>query len=128
MADINRAQFLTLAAGATVAPAIAARAAARDVIKRPIPKSGELLPAMGLGTSQVFHQMGNAEEGAAKREVVKAMIDAGGTIIDTAPSYADAENVCGQLIADLKARGQVFIATKVGIEGKDAGIAQIENS
>lgn len=128
MTAITRAQFLTLAGAACVAPAISARAAARDVLKRPIPKSGEMLPAMGLGTSQVFHEMGNAEEAQAKRDVVQALIDSGGTLIDTAPSYRDSENVCGQIISDLKARGQVFIATKVGIEGKEQGVAQLEAS
>jgi aryl-alcohol dehydrogenase-like predicted oxidoreductase len=46
-----------------------------------------------------------------------AFHDAGGTLVDTAPSYGygDAETILGQLIADVVPRADLIIATKAGI-------------
>ena len=51
-------------------------------------------------------------------------------LIDTAPSYGDAERIVGDLIADVGNRAQLFLATKVGRgrQGVDAGMAEIEAS
>jgi aryl-alcohol dehydrogenase-like predicted oxidoreductase len=52
----------------------------------------------------------------------------GGRVIDTAPSYGTAETVVGDLVAELKIRESLFIATKLGVRGGDAGIEQLEQS
>ncbi|MBM3514406.1 MAG: aldo/keto reductase [Alphaproteobacteria bacterium] len=125
MTPLTRHAFLQVAAAAL---ATQARAATGPMSTKPIPRSGEALPVIGLGTSQVFASMGDATAAAAKREVVKALIDGGATCIDTAPSYADAENVTGTLLAELGLRNKTFIATKIGIEGEAEGKAQLANS
>ncbi|MGQ0640534.1 MAG: aldo/keto reductase [Gemmatimonadaceae bacterium] len=65
---------------------------------------------------------------APYRETLKAFLDAGGTVVDTAPSYGNSESVLGTLIAELGARDKVFLATKVGREGKEAGIQSLNAS
>src|SRR5713101_6964020 len=98
--------------------------AASAMITRPIPSSGEAMPVVGLGTSQVF----DVGEGAAARqplaEVLRLLLDAGGKIIDTSPMYGRAEAVTGDLVAEAGARPRVFLATKVWTSGRDGGIAQ----
>ena len=66
---------------------------------------------------------------AAERDPLKETLatfrELGGTLIDTAPSYGNAETVVGDLVADLGFRDDLFIATKVRKEGRDEGLAEI---
>src|SRR5439155_4727353 len=101
--------------------------AAPAMIPRPLPSSGEAMPVIGLGTSQVF----DVGEGAARQplaEVLRLLLDAGGKIIDTSPMYGRAEAVTGDLVAEAAARPRVFLATKVWTGGREAGIAQMRRS
>lgn len=131
----DRRTFLAqLAAAAALGSAhFAARAAVAPgagpakLLTRPIPSSGEALPVIGLGTSRTFDV---AMEPAALRplaEVVRALFDGGGTLIDSSPMYGRAEAVTGRLLQDL-GQPRVFAATKVWADGKDAGVRQMEES
>src|SRR5437879_1882806 len=115
------------ATGATLLRSTIAMAAPA-MITRPIPSSGEAMPVVGLGTSQVF----DVGEGAAGRqplaEVLRLLLDSGGKIIDTSPMYGRAEGVTGDLVAEAGARPRVFLATKVWTSGRDSGIAQMRRS
>ena len=102
--------------------------AAETMLTRPIPSSGEALPVVGLGTSQVFDVGGGDAARQPLREVVRLLLDAGGRIIDTSPMYGRAEAVTGDLVADAGVRRRVFLATKVWTSGREAGIAQMRRS
>ena len=104
----------------------AARAAER--LQRPIPKTGETIPAVGLGTWQAFDVAGDAAETAQAREALKALVDLGGRVIDSSPMYVSAESVSGQLADELRVKAKLFVATKVWTSGKQAGIRQMEDS
>lgn len=104
----------------------AARAA--DRIQRPIPKSGETIPAVGLGTWQAFDVAGDAPETAQARAALKALVELGGRVIDSSPMYGSAETVTGQLADELGVRSKLFVATKVWTSGRQAGIRQMEDS
>jgi diketogulonate reductase-like aldo/keto reductase len=95
---------------------------------RMIPSSDELLPPIGLGTWQTF----DVGEGGAERdplkEVLREFVALGGKLIDSSPMYGKSEEVAGDLIEDLGFRKSLFIATKVWISGKEAGIRQMEDS
>ena len=98
------------------------------MLTRPIPSSGEAMPVIGLGTSQVF-DVGADEPGRAPlRAVLQAFADAGGHIIDTSPMYGRAEAVTGNLVTEAGVRPRVFLATKVWTSGREAGIAQMRRS
>jgi len=124
---INRRQFihLTLAGGAV---ALAARRLPAEpaMRTRPIPRSGEALPVIGLGTWQTF----DVEEGerAPLREVLTAFLDGGGRVIDSSPMYGRAETVVGDLLRELGRSKEPFIATKVWTSGKAKGEAQMRDS
>jgi aryl-alcohol dehydrogenase-like predicted oxidoreductase len=82
------------------------------LITRAIPKTGERLPAVGLGTAEVFDSDDAATRNKAAA-VVRALTDQGGTLIDTASSYGDAETVLGDVMAPAGLRAKLFIATKL---------------
>ena len=98
------------------------------MIERRIPKTGEAIPAIGLGTWQVFDVAGNAAEMAQAKETLKVFVEQGGRVIDSSPMYGSSESVTGQLAAELGVRAKLFIATKVWTTGKQAGIRQMEDS
>lgn len=124
---ITRGQFLTLAGSA--AAAVVAPAWAAEVINtRAIPKSktGERLPVVGLGTAQDFGDRSNDFD--AKMQVVKSLVDGAGRVLDTAPSYREAEAVCGEYVEKLGVRDKLFLSTKVQERGKENGVRSVERS
>src|SRR5688572_28278055 len=96
--------------------------------ERSIPSSGESLPVVGLGTSDVFDVGKGASEREPLEEVLRIQLNAGGSLLDTSPMYGNSEEVAGDLIAKLQFRPKMFLATKVWTRGREAGMQQIENS
>jgi len=97
----------------------------KKLISKPIPSSGERLPAIGVGTWQTFDVGGDAAARSPLREVLKLL---NGNVVDSSPMYGSSESVAGDLIAELGVRDKLFIATKVYTSGRDAGIRQMEDS
>lgn len=115
-------------AACAMAPFGAFAATPGPVLARPIPRTGEHLPVIGLGTAIVFDIAGDAEKRAERRQVLRTLIDGGGRLVDTAPSYGTAESVLGDLVADLGARRNLFIATKVRVASREASLAEMARS
>ncbi len=95
---------------------------------RPIPSSGEKIPAIGFGTARRYDVQESSEEMAVLKEVLAAFAMMGGRVVDTAPSYGRAEIVVGELVDAIGNRDDLFLATKVRAEGREAGIDQMEES
>jgi aryl-alcohol dehydrogenase-like predicted oxidoreductase len=102
-----------LCAGVGLAGASPALAASGSMLTRPIPHSGEPLPVIGLGTANVFDIDDDKNERAARAGVIQALLAAGGSLIDTAPSYGTADAVVGDIVAAMNQRAAVFLATKL---------------
>ncbi|MGB7541627.1 MAG: aldo/keto reductase [Burkholderiales bacterium] len=102
--------------------------AANSLLARRVPKTGEEIPAVGLGTWQVFNVAGDAKEMAQARETLKVFIELGGRLVDSSPMYGSSESVTGQLAAELGVQAKLFVATKVWTSGRQAGIRQMEDS
>jgi aryl-alcohol dehydrogenase-like predicted oxidoreductase len=130
--ELTRREMLKLTAGAGAALALGVRlpawAQSSEIMKRPIPSSGELIPVVGLGTSRTFNVEATEEALAPLREVMKTFAEMGGTVLDTAYAYRNSERVSGILAKDLGVTDQLFMATKVRAENKEQGIEQMENS
>jgi aryl-alcohol dehydrogenase-like predicted oxidoreductase len=105
-----------------------AQKAMASQLQRPIPRSGELLPAVGLGTWQTFDVGPRGSERAELNEVLRLFVASGGSVVDSSPMYGEAERVVGDLTSELGIRQRLFLATKVWTSGRDAGIRQMENS
>ncbi|HUM14871.1 MAG TPA: aldo/keto reductase [Candidatus Nitrosotalea sp.] len=100
----------------------------QGLLERRIPTTGEALPAIGLGTWQVFDVAGRAQELGQARETLKTFAATGGRVVDSSPMYGSSEMVTGQLILELGLVDKLFVATKVWTTGKQAGIRQMEDS
>jgi aryl-alcohol dehydrogenase-like predicted oxidoreductase len=107
---MTRRDFALLAGAAALTPPAFAQTG-RELLTRAIPNSGELLPAVGLGTAQVF-DTANAATRQKAIAVLDALVANGGRLIDTASTYRDAEVVLGEVIAPAGLRDKLFIATK----------------
>jgi diketogulonate reductase-like aldo/keto reductase len=100
----------------------------RQMISRPIPASGEALPVLGIGTYEVFDHASTPEDVARSREIVDILLGEGGSVLDTSPMYDRSEKVIGDIIRAGSPRSEMFIATKVWTDGRDSGIAQMNQS
>jgi aryl-alcohol dehydrogenase-like predicted oxidoreductase len=125
---ISRRELLRLALGAgiLISGGAAMGAANSSILTKPIPRTGESLSMIGLGTWQTF-DVGSAER-APLREVLRDFVRLGGTVIDSSPMYGRSESIVGDLAAELNFEGKLFVATKVWTSGREAGIRQMEES
>lgn len=101
---------------------------ATGAILRKIPKSGERLPVIGLGTYDAFDIGNNASDRDAAKEVLKRFVELGGAIVDSSPMYGRAESIVGELSTELNVNSKLWIATKVWTSGRESGIAQMNDS
>ncbi len=115
--DITRRDMLKHCVSAGAALAFGRRAAsvrnAAPLLTRPIPSSGELLPVIGLGSAGTFGGTGSDGRLAPLREVLRLFHERGGRLLDTAPTYGEAEGVAGSLAIELGIHEELFLATKV---------------
>ncbi len=126
---ITRREFTKAGLGTALLAAVpGAIAGPEDLIRRPIPSSGEEIPVVGLGTNRYGVDTSDAAR-APLRESLARFHELGGTVVDTAPSYRTSESVLGDLIDGLGIRDEIFLATKVDkTEGREASDAQMNDS
>ena len=103
-------------------------AAEGSPLRRAIPSTGEKLPVIGLGSAVTFDVPFNSPKVADITEVITRFVKRGGKVIDSSPSYGNAESLIGQIAGKSGLTDSLFIATKVRARGREAGIAQIEQS
>ncbi|MDY0006949.1 MAG: aldo/keto reductase [Spongiibacteraceae bacterium] len=133
-------------AGSVTAPGAARAAASRQPLLRTIPSSGIAVPAIGLGTARSFSLAGLGRDVpntvaalqlspqalearlAPLRDVLSAFHAEGGRLVDSSPMYGTAEDLVGRFAAELGIGDTLFMATKVWSVGREAGIAQMEQS
>jgi aryl-alcohol dehydrogenase-like predicted oxidoreductase len=124
---ISRRQLLRL--GIAVSLALGGGAAmSAGMIQRRVPRTGESLPVLGLGTWQTFDVGAAPSARAPLQKVLLEFAAHGGSVIDSSPMYGRSEAVVGDLAAELGLQKQLFLATKVWTNGRDAGIRQMEQS
>lgn len=124
---LSRREYLAMTATTCAALALRSRLAAAaepaDLITKAIPKTGEHLPIMGLGSSATFSESAGRAEVDALRGVFQTMVDHGGSVFDTAPGYGASEEVSAKLLAELGLRDKIFWATKMNVAGFGGGSA-----
>lgn len=128
-ARMNRreAVLAALAVGAGMAISRTARAAGTgSALTKAIPSSGQRLPVIGVGTNN--YNVTDTDEVAARRAVLEQLPMQGGAVVDTAPLYGQAEQLIGDLVAGLRNRERLFLATKVIARDARAGEASMEES
>jgi aryl-alcohol dehydrogenase-like predicted oxidoreductase len=130
----SRREILAFGAGIGAAAALRIApvfAAAGSLLTRPIPRTSERLPVIGLGTAIIFDfdSSSDAAKRAERRAVIQTMLDGGARLIDTAPSYGRAESTVGDLLSEPGVRDRIFLATKVrATSRREACIAEMQES
>lgn len=125
---LSRRDFLIQLAAWTALPLLPTHAAPRpDYPTRLIPKTGEPLPVVGLGTTKAVSQL--AERGTSEfKMLLRTLLDGGGKVVDTWSRNAALDELTGEA---LQAEGLVkdlFLATKVDAVGAQAGRAMLERT
>jgi diketogulonate reductase-like aldo/keto reductase len=88
-----------------------------DVITRRIPRTNEVLPAIGLGTFLTFDSVPGQKRGNV-HEVVRRFWQSGGRVFDTSPLYGMAEVNLGDFATSLGINDQMFVTNKIWSTGE----------
>ena len=129
--NLSRREMIKLGIGVgtlALLPEGLLRAQQIPLIQRPIPSTGETIPVVGIGTARRYDVGPSIAERTPLKEVLRRFKEMGGKVVDTAPSYGTAETVIGDLVAELGIRDSLFLATKVAKRGREAGVAEMEES
>ncbi len=131
---VSRRRALKIGVGLGAAALFDRRESAAEpqaaLITKPIPSSGEHIPVVGLGSWRTFDVGPTDSEAAERVDVVRRFHERGGTVIDTAPSYGRSEAFVGHAVREIGAADDLFLATKVNVEGRgtEAALDQMEAS
>ena len=98
------------------------------VLSKPIPSTGEQLPAVGLGSWITFNVGNDPIARDACAQVMGAFFDSGGRLIDSSPMYGSSQKVIGHGLTKLNGPPGLFSADKVWISSGARGPDQIEAS
>lgn len=104
-----------LACGGRVDPSVLAALQPQQLLTRAIPSTGESVPIVGLGSSATFSQVARGEDVSALKDVMRTLVEKGGKVFDTAPSYGASEEVAGRVARELGLTDRIFWATKVNV-------------
>ena len=138
---VSRRDWLRIISGAGAAlgldPRVLEALQSQEVITRAIPSSGgrERLPVVGLGGANTYSRVARAEDFSTIGGVLRALVDGGGSVLDTAAGYGASEEVSGRVAEEIRIADRIWWATKVNVAGRGgtpadpaAALAQIERS
>ena len=129
---ISRREVLTNASRlsllAAAGPYGTAALAQEALMQRAIPKTGELLPVIGLGTLRTFDVGSDPAELQPLKAVTERFFADGGTLIDSSPQYGPAEAAFGRVLRQIEQPDTLFAATKVAADGREEGLQQMRES
>jgi aryl-alcohol dehydrogenase-like predicted oxidoreductase len=114
-----------LAGAALLPPALRS---AEPLLRRTIPKSGEAISAVGMGTWLTFDVGDKLVERTRRLHVLERFFAAGGGMIDSSPMYGRAERLLGDLLPQVDHAGRLFAATKVWTAFSRVGPSQMAES
>ena len=122
---VSRREWLRITGGAGAAlglnPRVLEAIQSQEVITRAIPSTGERLPAVGLGGANTFSRVTRREDFDTVGGVLRALLDGGGSVFDTAAGYGASEEVSGRVAEELRIAEGIFWATKVNVAGRGGG-------
>ena len=89
-----------------------------------VPGASVRISRVGLGTWAIGGWMWGGTSDAESIATIRAAVERGVNLIDTAPAYGfgRSEESVGRAIAESRLRSRVVIATKVGLEWKDGKV------
>ena len=130
MTNISRrkaiAALTSVAASSLISPGLANVPVVNNT--RQIPKTGESIPVIGMGSWITFNVGNDVAERLKRTEVLKTFFRLGGGMIDSSPMYGSSEEVIGYGLQKLGQQPTLFSATKVWTPLSFYGDVQIKNS
>jgi len=125
---LRRRVLRAVAAGAALPlwPALA-RAQGRAPLMRPVPATGEALPAIGVGSWITFNVPPDTAAAASLVPVLRSFFERGGAMIDSSPMYGYSETIIGTMLRQMP-HPRLFSATKIWTVGKALGQMQFDRS
>jgi len=109
----RRRDVLAGAAGVAAAAAFRPTAGETAMIRRAIPATGEVIPAIGMGTWITFNVGADAELRRERAEILRVFFERGGGMIDSSPMYGSSQAVVGWCLERLADTAGLISATKV---------------
>jgi diketogulonate reductase-like aldo/keto reductase len=92
---------------------------------RVIPGTDERLPVVGIGAPRIFIEM-PPEGKDLPISVIQAMLDTGGTVIDTPAFFRPDIPVLGEILREMNAQDELFLIGKITVNGKQEGDDHID--
>ena len=132
--NISRRSFMAATGAASVSLGLGAGSAsgqtspAGNRLMRAFPRSGETVPAVGMGTWITFNVGESARLRDARAAVLRTFFERGGTVIDSSPMYGSSEAVIGYCLGRTGTRETAFSATKVWTPADGLGAGQMAES
>ena len=125
---ITRRTFLLSAGAAAAGLGGHAAAALPGIHTRPIPATGERLPAVGMGSWLTFDVGADSWLRDERVKVLRAFFALGGAVVDSSPMYGSSEAVIGYCLQHIDNTETLFAATKVWTPGQALGVGQMRHS
>ncbi|MGD9868772.1 MAG: aldo/keto reductase [Hyphomicrobiales bacterium] len=117
LAASRRDVLKAMGAGAAVtAAAQSGGAAPSDIIMKTAGKTGQSVPAIGLGSYLTFDTIPGQKRDHLF-EVFKVFWEGGGRVVDTSPLYGTGEITVGDAMSRLGVNDEVFVANKIWSTG-----------
>jgi diketogulonate reductase-like aldo/keto reductase len=114
--NLDRRTLLTTGAAALALPNAALAQtppAGAPILKRRVPQTGYMLPVIGIGTAIIFDfPESDTEKLELRKQVLRNLVAGGGSLIDTAAGYGNAEVTVGAAAEQTNLRKELFFATK----------------
>ena len=111
----------TAGAAISVSPLILEALQSQELITRAVPSTGERLPVVGLGGANTYSRVAREEDFGTIGGVLRALVDGGGSVLDTAAGYGASEDASGRVAQELGIADRIFWATKVNVAGGRRG-------
>jgi len=124
--EISRRTFLAQSAAVAAATSLPLGVLAQESMRtRAIPGTNEHLPVIGLGAPRIFIDL-PPEGKELPKAVIQAMVDLGGTVMDTPAFFRPDVPVLGPILQEMGLVDDLFLIGKVTVSGKQAGIDHLE--
>lgn len=94
-------------------------------ITRSIPKTGENIAAIGMGTYQTFDVENDSAKLPILKEIMHIFFEAGGQLVDSSPMYGNSEVILGKVLSQAVNKQNLFSASKVWTYGKKQGMQAV---
>ncbi len=124
----RRAVLASLATLGAAAALGAGPAVAAPMLTRPIPATGEPVPAIGMGSWITFNVGSDKRLRDRRVKVLQTFFDMGGGVIDSSPMYGSSEEVIGYCLERIANAQSLFSAPKVWTFLKALGAGQMADS